>query len=133
MEAIVKIFKEDKNDFIFFLTLEEFTNSVDKFDKIEFKDILDTIVPEKLMEFLFNAKSKLNQNGRIIIQGYDLYELAYAIVNDRLPTIEFNNLIKNKRQILCVSDVVSILDHLKFKVVGKDVDAMRFLVEAENV
>lgn len=129
MEARVVINKENEKD----LSLEEFLNKNEKYDKVSFYEVLDLVPPDDLLKLIATIKIKLNSKATISIQGFDLYELAYAIVNDRLSTINFNKIIENKKQILCVSDLLYILSYLGFKIIGKDIDAMRYMVEAESV
>lgn len=127
MEARVVIKKEKENDF----TLEEILGSTSKFDKIYFNDSLDYVEAEKTLPVLLQVKTKLNQKGRIIVQGYDIYELSYSIVNDRVPTIEYNAVIKDRKQLLSIPDLMFIFNHLGLKIVSKDIDSLRFLVEAQ--
>lgn len=127
MEARVVINKQRENDF----TLAELLESSAKFDKIHFEDSLDFVEAEKTLATLLHVKTKLNPKGRIIVQGYDIYELSYSIVNDRVPTIEYNSVIRDRKQLLSIPDLTFIFNHLGLRVMSKDIDSLRFLVEAQ--
>lgn len=130
MEANVVTNKVNPND----ITLDELEKvGSQQYSLLNLNDVLDYIAPEDLMQKLFNIKSKLKQGGKIIIQSFDLFELANAISDDKLPTVEFNNIIKNRKQLLTVPDLTFILNKLNFKILSKDIDAFKLLIEAQNV
>lgn len=130
MEANIVNKKEKEVDF----TLEDIENAPGpQFSKLNLNDVLDYIEPAQLMNKLFNIKSKLLPNAKIIIHSYDLYEIAMAVISDKMSTLDFNMLIKDRKQLLCITDLLFILKQLNFKIMVKDIDASKFLVEAVNV
>lgn len=129
MEARIVIDKKNDSD----LTLEELFTNNHKYDKLSFYEVLDTVIADELMNVIAKIRMKLNPQAIVSIQGYDLFELAYSIVNDRIPTIEFNRIIQDKKQLLCIPDIMSVLIHLGFKILSKDIDATKYLVEAQYV
>lgn len=129
MEANVVFEKRQPND----ITINELKNaSVGQYNKIILKEYLEYILPEDVLKEIICIKDKLKIGDIIQIQGYDLYELSYSIVNDTMSTIDYNNLIKDRKQILCVTDLKYLLKHLKFKILSVDVDGYQYLIEAQN-
>lgn len=130
MEANLTFNKTKSEDF----SLEDIMRvSIPTFKKVNLNDILDFVSPEQLLDTLFKIKSKLLENGVISIHSYDLYELAYELVNDHFQTADFNLLIKDRKQILAVPDIVFLLKKLNFKILCKDIDSNRYYIEAQNV
>lgn len=129
MEVNLTFNKTNPDDF----SLEDLMKvSIPTFNKINLGDILDFVEPTKLLETLFQIKSKLLPTGYISIHSYDLYELAYEIVNDHIQTADFNMLIKDRKQILAVPDIVFLLKKLEFKILCKDIDSNKYYIEAQN-
>lgn len=128
MEARIVLEKKLPED----LTLLELLTSPMKFDKLNFNDSLENVAPDNFIKTISEIKTKLNSGGKISIQGFDLYELSYAIVNDRLSTFEYNKIIQDRKQILCIPDIIFILNKVGLRIISKDIDSMKFLVEAIN-
>lgn len=129
MEANIVFKKKEDSD----LTLDDLETGVaQEYDKINLNDSLDYIGPADLMPKLFMIKSKLKAEGIIVIQSFDLYELCYGVVDDKIPTVEFNNILENRKQVLCIPDVLFVLDKLGYKVLKKDIDGFKFLIEGKN-
>lgn len=130
MEATVVITSTDKDDEI---SIDNLLNLkfTKKYDTLILKDILDFInIP--IMDFLLFTKNKLNKQGKLIIQGYDLYSLAYSIVTDSIPTNEINNIIRDRRQLFGVFDIRTLLESARFDIKSMDLDGQKYIIEAET-
>lgn len=103
------------------------------YSKIELNESLDFVEPQLLIQTLFEIKSKLLPQGKISIHSYDLYELAYELVNDHFQTADFNLIIKDRKQVLTVPDLIFLLKKLEFLIISKDIDANKYYIEAQNV
>lgn len=102
------------------------------YSRIELNESLDFVEPQLLVQTLFEIKSKLLPDGKISIHSYDLYELAYELVNDHFQTADFNLIIQNRKQILSVPDLVFLLKKLEYSIISKDIDANKYYIEAQN-
>lgn len=130
MEANLVINKNSPTD----LNLDDLKKAINhSFSKISLNDTLDYIMPVNLATELSNIKNKLDKNGVITIQGFDLYELSYGIVNDQISTIDYNNIIAERKQLLCVPDLTYLLNNVGLKVLNKHVDNYKYYIEAQNI
>lgn len=105
-------------------------NSLDqKYKTIYIGDTLNYI--ENPIDLLKKVKSKLIQNGKLIIEEYDQNELCCAITNSNIQSNDFNNIIKNKLNIFTLEDITNILIQSGFKILIKEIDNLKHLIEVE--
>lgn len=123
------VLKKEKDDEI---TLDELSNSTQQFSKLILNHTLEFIESKNIDSILNTIKNKLSVGGRLIIQGYDLYEIGICLINDAMPSIDFNNIIQDRKQLLYLSDLVSILIQLQYQIISKDIDSNRYLIEVSN-
>lgn len=100
-------------------------------EEIFIGDIINYIDPNNILQVLSTIKNSLSKNGIIVIEEYDQLELCLAVVNDRISTIDFNNVIRNRKQILSILDAMDILSKLGLKVMKKDVDNLKHTITAQ--
>lgn len=100
------------------------------YNKIYIGDLLTYIKVTDIPALLQQIKSKLTTDGKIVIEEFDQLEVAFAVVNDKISSLDFNNIIRQKEQILSIPDIVDILQKTNYKIISKDIDALKHIIVA---
>lgn len=103
--------------------LQNIYNTIYVGDLANFLDVND-IIP-----VFHKLKSKLLYSGKICIEQFDLHELSCALVRGKLTSAEFNNIIKPRKQLFTIPDILSLSQHLHLRVLSKDIDNYKHYIE----
>lgn len=106
-------------------------------EEILAEDVCDYIPRIQLPAVLSHYVSKLQQNGRLVIGGTELKELAKAVVLgddfdafNKIIFGSFDNVWDIKSGATSVIEIVDALKQLGLRVVGKKLNGYKFIVEA---
>lgn len=72
-------------------------------------DAIDSIPSNLLVEFVQSIRQKMRVGASLVIGGTELSALARDIINNKISTKDFNELIFNKRGIYRSLDIVDLL------------------------
>jgi len=100
--------------------------------------IINYLPFNQLQQTISNWVSKLRHGGKIIIGGYDMYEIAKRIVRGEIETDLANVLLYGQqinvwdvqRSQITLTDLVDLMTHLGLKVIKKKLDGVEMIVEA---
>jgi hypothetical protein len=79
-------------------------------------DALDSIPSSLVTEFISSIRNKMRFGCKLILGGTELSVISNDIVNGKIPTDEFNNVIFNKRGIYKAKDIVELVNSHDLKV-----------------
>jgi len=79
-------------------------------NKIVAADALDSIPHSLLLEFLSEVRRKMRIGSELVLGGRDLSLLAKDVMNSKIDSQAFNEIVFNKRGIYDVNDIVSKLN-----------------------
>lgn len=113
-------------------------SEIDSYDdssiqEIVYQDLCDFLKEDDAPDILKKAYDKLQTNGIIHIQGTDLKQLGVAIAfhsisEDIAKRVLYDN---NKKSIRCLSDMISILKSLNFKIrIKKYINIFEYYIQA---
>lgn len=100
--------------------------------------IINYLPLNQLQQAITNWVSKLRHGGKIILGGYDIYEVAKRIVRGEIETDLANVLLYGQqtgvwdvqRCQITLTDLVDLMTHLGLKVTKKRLDGVDMIVEA---
>jgi hypothetical protein len=106
-------------------------------DEILAEDICDYIPRIQLVPVILHYTKKLKSNGRLIIGGTEIKELAKAVVLgddfelfNKMLFGSFENVWDIKSGATSIIEIVDALKKLGLKIVGKKLNGYKFIVEA---
>jgi hypothetical protein len=72
-------------------------------------DALDSIPYELLVEFISSVRQKMRIGGKLIIGGIELAALSRDVINGKVSTKDYNELIFSKKGIYRSKDIIDLL------------------------
>lgn len=103
------------------------------FDKIFIGEILSYIEAANIPNIVKTIKLKLKLGGSLVVEEFDQIEIASSIIYDRLSSANFNSLMKDRKQIFTISDIVYCLQQAGFEILEKQIDANKHYIEARSI
>ena len=102
------------------------------YKKIFIGDILNFLELDEIIPTLIKIKTKLLSNGTLIIEAFDTYEVCLGLTMDLLDVAGFNNIIKPRKQLFTLPDMVDILNKSGLRIISKDIDNYKHYIEVQN-
>lgn len=79
-------------------------------------DAVDSIKYDGIEKFIQDVALKMRLNGTLSIGGLDAYALSRDLLGGKINTVQYNQLISNKRSIYSSKDIVQLLSSNKLRI-----------------
>lgn len=93
-------------------------------------DAIDSIPANLLSEFFQKVAEKMRFGCNIVLGGLELSSLSKDVVNGKISSNEYNNLVYSKRGVYSVSDILNILAQLNLKIESVLVKGYNYEIKA---
>jgi hypothetical protein len=95
-------------------------------------DALDSIPYNLLSEFLGQIKQKIRIGGKLVVGGLELSIISRDIVNGKLDSKTFNEIVFNKRGLYNVNDIRDILQSYGLKIDNVTIKGHNYEISASR-
>lgn len=106
--------------------------NINTYDTIFIGDSANFLELNELIPLLSKIKTKLLQGGKLIVEAFDQFEVCLGISQDRLNSVDFNNIVRPRSSLFNINDIKDVLRRVNFKILKIDIDNLKYYIEAIN-
>lgn len=116
------------------LSLPNFIARAESYDNIYIGECLSYLAYDQAMNFIKQCLHQLNKGGLLIIQNFDIVEVAAKVVGGEIDIRALNSIIANRascHSLFSILEAVRSLPNIEIEL--KDIENLNFILQIRHV